>query len=394
MPKLLTSIKTFFDPGTIDVLKLALALKITLLLFVYFFHSLIPYNQNAPKVNYYYQPASLKLGELLSPWDGQWYRSIADKGYDDGEFQHFEKFMFFPLYPFIISILNLILPHTEINAIFISFFASILSVILLYKLTLSLTNSRDIAFLSSIIYLLLPSAIFSLSIYTESIFMVFTLLVFLFCEKRNFLLAGVFGFLAALTKIQGLLLLIPIFFEGTNYLKQSHFHYKKSIALLLSCILPLLGLVTFMVYASLVVHNPYATFIGSKHFQNLTPSMINAFKILGLQLINLPYLPLHNYLFSKIDTLLIFIYLILLIPMYRNFKKPSLLFFALAIVFFPLLSGKTTSAIRYVTLSFPHIIIIAHLINTRKTLKYTVLFFLATTSALFGLLYVNWYWVA
>jgi hypothetical protein len=49
--------------------------------------------------------------------------------------------------------------------------------------------------------------------YTESLFLFFSLAVFLFMRRKKWLFAGIFCFLATITRFQGLLLIIPIFYE-------------------------------------------------------------------------------------------------------------------------------------------------------------------------------------
>lgn len=393
-PSFSAKIKAFFDPGTVDILKLALALRLSLILFVWCFHSLIPFNTSGPRLNYFYREAGFTLGNLLSAWDGQWYLSIAETGYENLDTTlPLQKYMFFPLYPLIISVFNKFIHNSFISATIISWIFSLASTIMLYKFTLKICNQK-IATNTCILFLIQPASIFYISIYTESLFLFLTICSLYFAYQRQWLFAGILGTLSSLTKIQGILLVIPIILLGIKHQSKSGDN-KPLIGSITTTALITLGLLLFMSYSHYNSNNFLSTFYASKYFYNRTPSFINALQSIESSISSLHQLPIHSYLYSKIDTIIITIYILLLIPLHRILKKPDLFLYAVAITIFPLLSGKTTSVLRYYSLSFPHLIYFSHL-TTNYSITFRLLFqfvFIALLT-LFSLLYINWYWVA
>ena len=58
-----------------------------------------------------------------------------------------------------------------------------------------------------------PTAIFFSAVYSESLFLFLTVASFYYVRERRWLMAGVFGFFAALTRSEGVLLAVPMFIE-------------------------------------------------------------------------------------------------------------------------------------------------------------------------------------
>ncbi len=89
---------------------------------------------------------------------------------------------------------------------------------------------------TSLFYLILfPTSFYLIAPYTESIFLALSLVVIYFSLKRNWLIAGIVCGIAALTRVQGLLLIIPILVEGFIAYKKSR--DKKIILRLILAIL-------------------------------------------------------------------------------------------------------------------------------------------------------------
>src|SRR5665213_2675995 len=56
-------------------------------------------------------------------------------------------------------------------------------------------------------------SIFPTAVYSESLFLFLTVASFYYVRERRWVLAGAFGFLAALTRSEGVLLAAPLFIE-------------------------------------------------------------------------------------------------------------------------------------------------------------------------------------
>ncbi|MBW4520418.1 MAG: hypothetical protein KME16_12055 [Scytolyngbya sp. HA4215-MV1] len=195
----------------------------------------------------------IKFGVTQYPWlniwgeaDTFWYIDIAKNGYSShtnllGQ----GNYAFFPLYPMLIKFLGAATGNKYYLAgLLISNFSLIFACIFLYKLVNQTSNQR-IA-LNTIKYLFLSPTAFILSgVFTESLYLFLTVVIFYFTYKRNWILVGVVGFFVALTRNLGVLLIIPLLFE---YLKEIHFDVKKIRLDIIFLFLIPLGLILYSFY--------------------------------------------------------------------------------------------------------------------------------------------------
>ncbi len=147
-------------------------------------------------------------GGWLGIWqrfDTNWYLRIAEQGYagDDG------SAVYFPLYPLLIHGVGLVTGNDMLAAVFISNVAFIMALYLLYRLTDDLFGG-DIAKRALIYLAVFPTAFFFLAGYTESLFLALVLGSLYFAKRQMWIGAGACGALAALTRLQGVLLLVPL----------------------------------------------------------------------------------------------------------------------------------------------------------------------------------------
>ena len=96
--------------------------------------------------------------------------------------------------------------------------------ILFYKVTQKIFNNQRLSLISTGFFAFWPGSLFFSNVYSESLFMVFTLGAFYFLEKGSPAKATAFGFLAALTRSSGFLLFIPFIYNGLQTKK-----YKTAI---------------------------------------------------------------------------------------------------------------------------------------------------------------------
>jgi len=149
-------------------------------------------------------PAQNILLGLWQRFDANWYLKIAERGYDGAD----SSTVYFPIYPFFIHVLSYLIP-TVFAATVISNLALLGSLVLMYRLFLRFADESSVR--RSLVYLLIfPSAFFLTAVYTESLFLFFTLFFFDFASRRNWIWAAIWGTFAALTRLQGVLLFIPL----------------------------------------------------------------------------------------------------------------------------------------------------------------------------------------
>jgi Gpi18-like mannosyltransferase len=90
-----------------------------------------------------------------------------------------------------------------------------------------------------------PTAFFFQSFYTESLFLLSSIAAFYHARKGNWAMAGLWGLLASLTRVTGILLIIPLLWE---YLAQHSFSLRRIQASLLWLALVPCGLLAYMAY--------------------------------------------------------------------------------------------------------------------------------------------------
>jgi hypothetical protein len=209
----------------------------------------------------------------LANFDGTHYLLISQQGY-----MTYEQ-AYFPLYPLLIKLLTFVTNNSFISGFLISNVFFILGLWMFYKYLLQTNQQKSDnshltpnPYLLTIIFLLVfPTSFFFGAIYTEGLFFFLFVGSLYFLKKKNYVLAGIFAFLASLTRLIGVFLIIPIF---VNLLRQfSVFNFQFSIKSKFSFIkflkfienfkfqisnllAPLLGLFTYMLYLRITVKDP------------------------------------------------------------------------------------------------------------------------------------------
>ncbi len=153
---------------------------------------------------------------LLEPWnrwDTQWYLKIALQGYD----QYDGGLAFFPLYPLLIRMVGEVIGRQWfLAALLISNGCALASMILLYHIVAH--QFGDLAARRTIIlFLAFPTAFYLFAAYTESLFLMFTLLALTNAQNQRWKLASVAVALASLTRLQGVVLILPVLIEVVTH---------------------------------------------------------------------------------------------------------------------------------------------------------------------------------
>ncbi|PIU36464.1 hypothetical protein CO005_00980 [Candidatus Roizmanbacteria bacterium CG_4_8_14_3_um_filter_34_9] len=142
----------------------------------------------------------------LANFDGLHYINIARNGYSQYEQA------FFPLYPLIIKYLSLLFSNNQLlTGLIISNFSFLIGLVLFYKY---LKDFNEFQRISTIFLLLIfPTSFFFGAVYTEGLFFLLLISTLFFLKKKNYFLVFIFAFLASLTRLIGVFLIIPIFFH-------------------------------------------------------------------------------------------------------------------------------------------------------------------------------------
>jgi len=313
--------------------------------------------------------------ELHSRWDSFFYVDIAEQGYHLTPGNTLSNIVFFPLYPFLIRAIS---PLFLGNFVFAGWFISILSligaVIVFYKLLKEFHPTIDPE--TPIFYLLIfPTAFFLNAVYTESLFLLLSLLTFYYSFKGRFKVAGVFGLLAALTRVTGILLFIPVLWE---FWKKHGTRKIFSLSFLPLLLIPL-GTFLFFLYH-------YLAFGDFLLFLKVESAWGRAFQ----------FNKDHFLLFSHPAVINFFLdvafAIFALFTAYHVFKQKWVSYglYILATLGVALSTGTFMSVGRYILVLFPMYIALATIKSHHFEKIYTfgslLLFALNVT------LFVNWYW--
>jgi hypothetical protein len=188
-----------------------------------------------------------RLFDGWANWDGGWYLSIARSGY-----AHRFSEAFFPLYPLLVGLLGGYGRGLLLTGIAVSLICFVAAALLLYRLTAGALGERT-AFWTVIFLSVAPTSLFFQAVYTESLFLLLSVALFFFAERRRWLLAGLMGLLASLTRNSGVLLLVPLLLF---YLQSIDWQWRRIRFQVLGVLLVPCGLLIYMAYLGHARGNP------------------------------------------------------------------------------------------------------------------------------------------
>ncbi len=160
------------------------------------------------------------LGDLLAApvarWDSAWYLVIAHYGYrpDLGVFTA-PRDAFFPLYPLGIRAISWLGPPPIVAGVALSVAAFAAALYGIHRLTTLELSARsgsragDAARLAVLVTAFSPMAFFFSAVYSESLYLALSVGLFWCARQGRWLLVGLLGALAAVTRSTGLVLLLP-----------------------------------------------------------------------------------------------------------------------------------------------------------------------------------------
>ncbi|MSP11504.1 MAG: hypothetical protein EXR62_00970 [Chloroflexi bacterium] len=150
---------------------------------------------------------------LLSPWqrwDALWYTHIAQYGYLPGD----GSANLHPLYPLLVALAGRLLPGADgdkylLAALIVSNVCLIGALAFLYRLARRESNARA-ARRAVRLLALSPAAFFLFAPYTESLLILCLCAAFWYGQHEKWALAATWGALAGLTKLPGVLVIVPL----------------------------------------------------------------------------------------------------------------------------------------------------------------------------------------
>jgi hypothetical protein len=145
-------------------------------------------------------------------WDAYWYLEIARHGYDPSG----RDAAFFPGYPLLTRAIDEVTPLGEVGAaLLVSNVAFLAALIVLHGLTRG-EYGEDVARRAVILLAIFPTSFFFLAPYSESLFLLFTLLTFWWCRQDRWFLAAAAAACAVATRTTGVLLVPCMFIDALD----------------------------------------------------------------------------------------------------------------------------------------------------------------------------------
>lgn len=154
---------------------------------------------------------------ILLPWfsyDTEYYLQIVRSGYQAADITA----GFHPLYPWIAKLVNLLIHDPLASLLIVTSCAGLLLTGAFYQLAKQ-DHSADAAWTATSLLLCWPVTIAIFAPYTEALYLLLTTACLLAAGLKRYWLAGLIGGLAALTRQQGIFLVLPLaweIWEGSN----------------------------------------------------------------------------------------------------------------------------------------------------------------------------------
>jgi Gpi18-like mannosyltransferase len=324
------------------------------------------------------QESSHALLAVWGRWDAVHYLDIATQGYQGTDMA------FFPLYPLLIRIVGALAGNHLIAGLLISNASFFFGLLYLYKL-LEHEYDRGVARRAIFYVSIFPTAVFFSAVYTESLFFMLTVAAFYYMRGHRWWLAGIFGFFAALTRVEGILLVVPFLIEWWS---QDRGLGVRALSDLAAAALIPVGLAIYMAYLWVLRADPlyfsHVQIHWNRHLAAPWVSVANAFH----KLHGSGQLVAHQ----SLEIAFTFLMITVLIAGWHALRPSYIAYMALSILV-PMSTSNLMSMPRFALVLFPMFAILARW-GERSWVNNVILAFSLPLLGLFTVLFADWYWVA
>ena len=162
-------------------------------------------------ISYGMLDSDLSFGEVIRKifeisGDSPHYLYLAEHGYT-ATGDKANLIVFYPLYPFLMKIFNVLFQNYFVSGVVVSNLAFIIASCVFYEL-MRLDFNKEQSFCGLLLMHLAPFTMFYSAIFTESVFVLCTVLCLYFIRTKKPLWMAIFGFLACLSRTQGVILFV------------------------------------------------------------------------------------------------------------------------------------------------------------------------------------------
>lgn len=329
------------------------------------------------------QESSLALLNVWGRWDAVHYLNIATRGYQGTDMA------FFPLFPMLIRLGGALIGNHLVAGIVIANAAFFLGLLFLYKL-LEHEYDRPVARRAIFYVSIFPSAFFFSAVYTESLFFMLTVAAFYYMRVHRWWMAGVVGLLAAMTRVEGVLLAIPFAIEWYSQHRTAGLQSRRALVDLAAGALIPLGLALYMAYLWVLRADPlYFSHVQvhwHRHFAPPWVSVINAFGKIAHATTGQT---VANQMMEIVFTALM---IGVLLGGWKRLRPSYIAYMGLSILV-PMSTSSLMSMPRFALVLFPMYAILARW-GDRPWVNNVIVAFSLPLLGLFTVLFADWYWVA
>jgi hypothetical protein len=326
--------------------------------------------------------------DIWARWDTGWYLDVIGNGYrvQGSAASAQSNFAFFPLYPETVKALAGLLPasaRTVEAQLLIGVLLSnvlFLAALILLREFVAVSQGDDEVARRTVLYLLIfPTSFFFSCFYTESMFLFLSVAALFAASRGSWAGAGLLGGLAALTRPNGVLVLVPLLW---GYLSSRGWKLRRvrwDVAWL--AFVPA-GLLSFLV-----------------GIRGITGDLLAPLRIQWAwgKTSSTPwetiFRPLYPYpVVTPIERLLVLAVLVLAVLAFRLLRDRSLAVYALVMLLPPLFTGVLNSSARYAAVVFPLFMTLAVVGEARRVDLFIKMISLALLVAAMAA-WTRFYWV-
>jgi xanthosine utilization system XapX-like protein len=161
----------------------------------------------------------------------------------------------------------------------------------LSRLSVTILNNARVAFLSGALLAIYPAGVFFSAVYSDSLFLLFTISALYYCWRDNVSRGAALGFLASLTRPVGILLVVPVAYKLLQDPSR-----RNAVRSYLPIAGIMLGYLIFAAYSQLMTGTMLASSVAERSYWSIYFSPYDRFRgdlhSIGLNPLILPYLVL------------------------------------------------------------------------------------------------------
>lgn len=374
--------RLILDRSNVEPAALLLVYKAICFFLIYLSIALLPplFSLETYYGNFHWPPeARPSFASIFQTWDAQHYLYVSRFGYQPGSLSN----AFYPLWPLCIRLFSYVtLGNYLVAALILSNLFSLAALLALHR-HITMGKDSDTADRTVLLMLAFPGAMFLLFPYSESLFLLLAVLIFVQLSREEYLKAGILAFFAALARPIGVFWIAPI---GLHILK----HRKYSS--LFHALFPLLGFLTYLGTMYVFTGDPFEGIRAQQDFISKAGAG-KIFDVIGfLRVLGMP-VQAHGVFDSALDRLWFAWFSATLWAIYK--EDGVMLCYALAMGLVPAMTQSLMSFTRYALMILPAFLVTGEFFSPagRRNWFYLVLAALFATQVLLLIRHVNFYWV-